>query len=92
MVAKLFIGTSTDINGSVVPTIVGSVGGAALFIIIFLLCAVILCARQYHNKEELVCDAATDDADKLQINPNPFYDSMSGGVKLEDNPSYNKMI
>ena len=92
MVAKLLIGTSTDINGSVVPIIAGLVGGAALFIIIFLLCVVILCARQYHNKEELVCDAATDDVGKLQINPNPSYDSMLGGVKLEDNPSYNKII
>ena len=27
----------------------------------------------------------------VTIDPNPSYESMSGGVKLEDNPSYNKI-
>ena len=44
------------------------------------------------KEEELVYDVATDDTDNVKINPNPSYDSVPGGVKLEDNPSYNKII
>ena len=43
------------------------------------------------KEEELVYDNRNDDADKVETNPNPSYDSVSGGVKLEDNPSYNKI-
>ena len=43
------------------------------------------------KEEELVYDVANDDTDKVTINPNPTYDLASGGVKLEDNPSYNKI-
>ena len=42
------------------------------------------------KEEELVYDVATDDIDKVKINPNPSYDSVSRGIKLENNPSYNK--
>ena len=41
--------------------------------------------------EESVYDNDTDDTGNTEINPNPSYDSVSGGVKLEDNPSYNKI-
>ena len=43
------------------------------------------------EEEESVYDVATDDIDNVKINPNPSYDSVSGGVKLEDNRSYNKI-
>ena len=42
------------------------------------------------QKEELVYDVATDDINNVKINPNPSYDSVSRGIKLENNPSYNK--
>ena len=35
------------------------------------------------KEEELVYDVSTDDIDNVKINPNPSYDSVSGGVKLE---------
>ena len=38
------------------------------------------------NEEELAYDNGTDDSGKVEINPNPSYVSVSGGVKLEDNP------
>ena len=44
------------------------------------------------KEEELVYDVATDHTDRVKINPNPSYDAVSGGVKLEENPSYNKVI
>ena len=44
------------------------------------------------KEEESVYDIATDDTDNVKTNPNPSYDSVSGGVKMEDNPSYNKVI
>ena len=43
------------------------------------------------KEEESVYDNDTDDTDNVKINLNPSYDSLSGGVKLEDNPSYNKI-
>ena len=43
------------------------------------------------KEEESVYDVATDDTDNVKINHNPSYDLVSGGVKLEDNPSYNKI-
>ena len=43
------------------------------------------------KEEKLVYDDRNDDADKVETNPNPSCDSVSGGVKLEDNPSYNKI-
>ena len=43
------------------------------------------------KEEELVYDNRNDYAEKVETNPNPSYDSLSGGVKLEDNPSYNKI-
>ena len=33
----------------------------------------------------------TDGIDKVKINPNPSYESVSEGVIMEDNPSYNKI-
>lgn len=38
------------------------------------------------DESSAVC---TGDIDNLDTNPNPSYDSVPGGVKLEDNPSYN---
>ena len=35
--------------------------------------------------------AVAADSANVTINPNPSYESISGGVKLEDNPSYNKL-
>ena len=35
--------------------------------------------------------AVAADSVNVTIDPNPSYESMSGGVKLEDNPSYNKI-
>ena len=32
--------------------------------------------------------AVYDEIDNITINPNPCYDSMLGGIELEDNPSY----
>ena len=43
------------------------------------------------KEEESVYDNDTDNTGNVQINPNPSYDSVSVGVKLEDNPSYNKI-
>ena len=43
------------------------------------------------KEEESVYDNDTDDACNVKINLNPSYDSLSGGVKLQDNPSYNKI-
>ena len=43
------------------------------------------------KEEESVYDVATDDIDNVKISPNPSYDSVSRGGKLEDNPSYNKI-
>ena len=43
------------------------------------------------KEQESIYDNRNDDADKVETNPNPSYDSVSGGVKLEDNPSYNKI-
>ena len=41
------------------------------------------------KEEESIYDNDTDSTGNVQINPNPFiYDSVSGDVKLEDNPSY----
>ena len=44
------------------------------------------------KEEESVYDIDTDDTGNVEINPNPCYDSVSGGVTPEDNPSYNKII
>ena len=44
------------------------------------------------KKQESIYDNRNDDAEKVETNPNPSYDSVSGGVKLEDNPSYNKIM
>ena len=41
------------------------------------------------NDESLA--VSTGDIDNVNTNPNPSYDSVPGGVKLEDNPSYNKI-
>ena len=38
-------------------------------------------------EEKGVCD----DMEDIKIDPNPSYDTVSGAVKLEDNPSYNKI-
>ena len=43
------------------------------------------------KEQESIYDNRNDDVDKVETNPNPSYDSVSGGVKLEDNPSYNKI-
>ena len=43
------------------------------------------------KEEESIYDNRNDDADKVETNSNPSYDSVSAGVKLEDNPSYNKI-
>ena len=43
------------------------------------------------KEEEFAYDNRNNDANKVETNPNPSYDSVSGGVKLEDNPSYNKI-
>ena len=78
MVVKLFIGTSTNNNsgiGTVVATIAGLVGGAALFIVISLFC-VILCARQYHNKK------------RSHTFDNNMEAEVSSDIKLNANPSY----
>ena len=42
------------------------------------------------NEEELIFDNNTDDTGKVEVN-NPFYVSVSRDVKLENNPSYNKI-
>ena len=39
------------------------------------------------KEEKFVYDVATNDMNDVKINPNPSYDSVSGDVKLEDNPS-----
>ena len=44
------------------------------------------------KEEESVYDNDTDYTGNVEINPNPCYDSVSGGVTMEDNPSYNKII
>ena len=41
---------------------------------------------------ELTCNLTMGNKDDVTINYNPCYDSVSGSVKLEDNPSYNKTI
>ena len=41
------------------------------------------------NEEESVFDNDTEDTGKVEVN-NPFYVSVSGDVKVENNPSYNK--
>ena len=41
---------------------------------------------------ELTCNLTTGNKNVVTINPNPCYDSVSGSVKLEDNPSYNKIV
>ena len=38
------------------------------------------------KEEESVYDNDTDDTGNVKINPNPSYDSLSGGVELEDTP------
>ena len=43
------------------------------------------------KEQESIYDNRNDDADKVETNPNASYDSVSAGVKLEDNPSYNKI-
>ena len=43
------------------------------------------------KEEESVYDNDTDNTGNVHINPNPSYDSVSGGIKLEDNLSYNKI-
>ena len=40
------------------------------------------------KEDESVYDNDTDEMGNVKINPNPSYDLVSGGVKLEDNPSY----
>ena len=45
-----------------------------------------------NREKESVYDNDTDDIDNVKVNPNSSYDSVSGGVKLEDNPSYSKII
>ena len=45
-----------------------------------------------NKEEESIYDNDTDDTGNVEINPNPFHDSVLGGVKLEDNPSYSKII
>ena len=45
--------------------------------------------RSTTKEEESVYDNDTIDIDNVKANPNPSYDSVSGDVKLEDNPSYN---
>ena len=41
---------------------------------------------------ELTCNLTTGNKDDVTTNHNPCYNSVSGSVKLEDNPSYNKTI
>ena len=41
-----------------------------------------------NREKESVYDNDTDDINNVKVNLNPSYDSVSGGVKLEDNPSY----
>ena len=36
-------------------------------------------------------DVATGDIDNVTIIPNPSYEVVSGGVRLQDNPSYSKI-
>ena len=43
------------------------------------------------KEEESIYDNRNDDAEKVETNPIPSYDSVSAGVKLEDNPSSNKI-
>ena len=45
-----------------------------------------------NREKESVYDNDADDIDNVKINLNPSYDSVSGSVKLEDNPSYSKII
>ena len=45
-----------------------------------------------NKEEESVYDNDTDDTGNFKINPNPSHDLASGGVKLQDNPSYNKLV
>ena len=43
------------------------------------------------KEEESVYDNDTNDTGNVEIDANPLYDSVLGGIKLEDNPSYNKI-
>ena len=43
------------------------------------------------KEEESIYDNDTDDTGNVEDNANPSYDLVSGGVKLEDNPSYNEI-
>ena len=45
-----------------------------------------------NREKESVYDNDADDIDNVKVNLNPSYDSVSGSVKLEDNPSYSKII
>ena len=42
------------------------------------------------TKEKSIYDNDTDNTDYVKVNCNPSHDSDSKGIKLEDNPSYNK--
>ena len=57
------------------PIIAGSVGGAALFIIIILLFVTILCVRQFHKKKSHTFD-------------NSMVIEMNSDIKMNTNPSY----
>ena len=45
-----------------------------------------------NREKESVYDNDADDIDNVKVNLNPSYDSVSESVKLEDNPSYSKII
>ena len=71
--------TSTDSNSgseSTIPAITGSVGGAAFFLVIFLLCGVMLGVRRSYKIRSLSLD------NKMVI-------ELNSDVKMDDNPSYN---
>jgi len=43
------------------------------------------------KEEDAAYNIATVDINNVKINPNPSYDTVSDGVKLQDNPSYSKI-
>ena len=55
-------------------------------------------SREVANDLEIIVPSTNDkrsagagDTDNVKTDVNPSYDSMLGGVKLVDNPSYNKI-
>ena len=48
-------------------------------------------AKVNTKEEQSLCKPATNGTNNVEIDPNPSYDLISGGVILEDNPSYNEV-